>query len=154
MTDKQPDWASYSFGELTPARLYSIIKLRQEVFILEQTCLYRDLDDLDQDSHHLCAWQDSELYAYLRAVPPGLCYAESALSRIVVSPAARGMKLGGELVRRGIALNHQLWPGQDIRIGAQAHLQAFYRELGFVTDSDVYEEDGILHVKMLLQFTP
>jgi ElaA protein len=145
------DWQSYSFDQLDAGRLYTILQLRQKVFIVEQACVYNDLDGLDQDSMHLCAWHGERLLAYMRCLPPGLDYRESAMGRIVVSPDARGLKLGRELVRRGIQLNQSSWPGSGIRIGAQAYLEDFYRELGFVTDSDVYDEDGIPHIKMVLR---
>ncbi len=144
-------WQSYAFSELEVTELYSILALRQEVFILEQDCLYPDLDQLDQQSFHLCAWRENELLAYARCLPPGLDYSESAIGRIVVSPRARGLKLGRLLVEKSISFNLAAWPDSDIRIGAQAHLQDFYHGLGFATDSDVYDEDGIPHVKMLLR---
>ena len=152
MADTALFWQSGDFEKLSSQQLYRIMEMRQRVFVVEQDCVYRDLDNLDQQSHHLCAWQGDSLFAYLRALPPGLDYTESAIVCIVVSPDARGMNLGRELVRRGIELNRQLWPQDNIRIGAQAHLQTFYREFGFTTDSEVYDEDGIPHVKMLLRF--
>ena len=145
------DWQAYSFEELDTDRLYTILQLRQQVFIVEQSCTYNDLDGRDQDSFHFCAWRGEKLYAYMRCMPPGLDYAESAMGRIVVSPQARGLTLGTELVRRGIAFNLATWPGSGIRIGAQAYLESFYIDLGFETDGDVYDEDGIPHIKMILR---
>jgi ElaA protein len=151
MTQTDLNWKTYSFEELDANKLYQILRLRQLVFIIEQQCLYPDLDDLDQKSLHLCAWRDGELLAYLRSLPPGVDYVESALGRVVVGAQARGLKLGGELVKRGIALNQQTWPDSDIKIGAQAHLQEFYLDLGFESLGDEYLEDGIPHIKMLLR---
>jgi ElaA protein len=142
-------WRSTPFTGLTQIELYRVLQLRQQVFILEQQCFYADLDDLDQSSHHIGAWREGTLLAYLRCLPPGLSYSESALGRIVVSPAARGLSLGRELVGRGIEYNLVTWPGKGIRIGAQEYLEAFYNELGFTRDSDTYDEDGIPHIKML-----
>jgi ElaA protein len=142
-------WRSATFSGLTQQELYQVLQLRQQVFILEQECFYADLDDLDQRSHHIGAWRTGTLLAYLRCIPPGLSYSESALGRIVVSPAARGLSLGRELVRRGIDYNLTAWPGSGIRIGAQEYLETFYTELGFTRDSDVYDEDGIAHIKMV-----
>ncbi len=153
MTDSSIRWQASSLEDLGVNSLYQVLKLRQDIFIVEQNCIYSDLDGRDQDSIHLCGWHGSELFAYLRALPPGLDYAESSLGRIVVSPQARGMSLGRELVQRGVELNRERWPDHDLKIGAQAHLQKFYHEFGFETDSDVYDEDGIAHVKMLLRFT-
>ncbi len=149
MRTVQTTWQSASFEELDGARLYEILRLRQQVFVIEQACLYQDLDNLDQQAIHLCAWQGDQLLAYLRALPPGASYPQSSLGRIVVSPAARGRDLGRQVVQRGIALNLETWPGAGISIGAQAHLEPFYQSLGFETVSDVYDEDGIPHITML-----
>ncbi len=144
-------WQSPVFDDLTVGQLYEILRLRQQVFIIEQDCLYQDVDDLDQRGLHLGGWENGELLAYLRALPPGVSYPESSLGRIVVSPAARGRDLGREVVRRGIELNLATWPGAGITIGAQAHLEVFYQGLGFETVSDVYDEDGIPHITMRYQ---
>ncbi|MDJ0877548.1 MAG: GNAT family N-acetyltransferase [Halieaceae bacterium] len=143
-------WQAIDFDQLTPGNLYEILRLRQQVFGIEQDCLYQDLDGLDQQALHLCAWQADTLLAYLRALPPGVSYPESSLGRIVVSPEARGQDLGREIVRRGIELNRSTWPDTGICISAQAHLEAFYQSLGFATASGAYDEDGIPHIKMRL----
>lgn len=143
-------WHIASFNELGNDELYEALKLRQEVFAVEQDCVYQDVDGLDQQAIHIACWDLDTLLAYQRCLPPGLQEAESTLGRIVVAPAARGRDLGRELVRRGIRHNLQRWPGADIRIHAQAHLEKFYRELGFVTDSEAYLLDGIPHLEMLL----
>ena len=154
-------WQCAEFAELSAEQLYQVLKLRQDVFVLEQACLYPDLDNHDQQALHLCAWRDGELLGYLRALPPGgdalpggSAAAESTLGRVVVSPAARGLSLGRELMRRGISLNLETWPGAGICIGAQAHLQKFYTELGFEPLGDVYDDDGIPHIKMRYRETP
>lgn len=148
MRTVQITWQNPSFDGLGVDQLYDILHLRQQVFVIEQACLYQDLDNLDQQALHLCGYEDGALLAYLRALPPGVSYPQSSLGRIVVSPAARGRDLGREIVRRGIELNLATWPGSAIAIGAQAHLETFYNELGFVTASDVYDEDGIPHITM------
>lgn len=151
MNEHKIHWQSLDFEALDTHQLYRILHLRQQVFIVEQDCAYQDLDNLDQLSLHLCATRADDLLAYLRSVPPGLSYDESSLGRIVTSPGARGLKLGRELVRRGVALNFKTWPGSDIRIGAQAHLEKFYFEFGFESVTEPYDEDGIPHIKMLLR---
>lgn len=144
-------WFCQSFHDLDNHRLYAIIKLRQDVFVVEQDCVYADLDDLDQNSLHMGAvTADGDLLCYARCLPPGLSYSESSIGRIAVSESARGLKLGRELVSRSININREHWPGQDIKIGAQAHLEHFYNTLGFDTISEPYDEDGIMHIKMLL----
>ena len=144
------NWQTAHFDDFTAHNLYTVMRLRQEVFVLEQNCVYPDLDGLDLSADHILCWEDSELLAYLRCLKPGLCYPQSSIGRIVVAPTARGRDLGRELVTRGIAYNFQQWPDSDIRIGAQRYLEAFYASLGFVTDGEPYIEDGIEHVHMNL----
>ncbi len=141
-------WETLPFPELTTVRLYALLRLRQQVFVVEQHCAYLDIDDLDQQAMHLVGERGGELRAYLRCLPPGLAYPESALGRIVVCPTMRGQQLGAELVRRGIDHNLSRWPGHDIRINAQSHLQPFYASLGFVGEGGEYLEDGIPHRQM------
>ncbi|WP_116367962.1 GNAT family N-acetyltransferase [Parahaliea mediterranea] len=141
-------WEIKRFEALSLKELYAALQLRQAVFVVEQDCPYQDLDGLDQDALHLLCWRGDALLATLRCLPPGLSYAQSSLGRIVVSPEARGLKLGRELVQRGIDFNLAQWPSSGIRIGAQAYLLDFYTSLGFVSEGDEYLEDGILHVHM------
>lgn len=142
-------WQTCDFAGLDPSRLYAALRLRQEVFAVEQNCAYLDLDNLDQGAIHMLCWQEGRLVAYQRCLAPAAHYPESALGRVVVSAHARGRQLGRELVRRGISHNLGRWPGQGIRINAQAYLEAYYTDLGFVADGDVSSEDGIPHVQMV-----
>jgi ElaA protein len=144
-------WQTLSFTELTGTGLYAVLRLRQEVFVVEQNCAYLDLDNLDQHATHMLGMRDGELLAYQRCLPPGLSYPESSLGRIVVCPVVRGQQLGSVLVRRGIEHNLLRWPGSGIRISAQAHLQNFYATLGFVAEGNEYLEDNILHRQMRYQ---
>lgn len=143
-------WQTASFDDLSSRELYAALKLRQEVFAVEQTSLYVDPDGLDQAAIHIACWENQTLIAYQRCLPPGLQETESTLGRIVVAPEARGRDLGRKLVRKGIAHNLERWPQSDIRIHAQAHLENFYNELGFVTDGGIYDLDGIPHLEMVL----
>jgi len=138
-------WHDRAFAELTVAQLYAILALRERVFVVEQTCAYLEADGHDPPSRHLWAERDGAVVAYLRIVPAGEKFAEPSLGRIVTAPEVRGTGLGRELVRRGLAAA----PPGPIRIGAQAHLERFYGELGFVRASDVYDEDGIPHIEMV-----
>ncbi|TDG15610.1 GNAT family N-acetyltransferase [Seongchinamella unica] len=147
-------WQIAGFGELGNTELYEILKLRQEVFAVEQNCVYQDADGLDPQAIHIACWEGETLLAYQRCLPPGLQQPESALGRIVVAPSARGRNLGRELVRRGIAHNLEQWPAAAIRIHAQAHLERFYNDLGFATDSAPYQLDGIPHLEMVLARPP
>jgi ElaA protein len=141
-------WVEKSFTELLATELYRILALRQQVFIVEQQCLYRDVDDLDPHAHHLWRERDGEVMAYLRILPPGVAYPEASVGRVVTAPAARGSGLGRELVREGMARAWARYGQVALVISAQAYLERFYGELGFRRDSENYLEDGILHFKM------
>lgn len=138
-------WYERTFDELTTAQLYSIVQLRERVFVVEQNCAYLDADGLDLVSRHVWAERADHVAAYLRIVPAGLKFDEVSIGRVITAPEARGTGLGRELMRRGIAA----CGGAPIHIGAQAHLEKFYGEIGFARVSDVYDEDGIPHVEML-----
>jgi ElaA protein len=148
------DWQWSAYAALTKAELYAIIQQRQQVFILEQRCLYLDLDGLDLPSWHLLGWQghgnERELVAYLRCLPPGVRYPEPSLGRILTAQSVRGSGVGREIVARGIEHAERTFPGQPIRISAQFHLHAFYAQFGFVPISEPYDEDGIRHIDMRL----
>jgi len=141
-------WHTLSFHELGLEQLYAILQLRQEVFAVEQQCVYLDIDNRDQLSVHILCTGNDKLIAYLRCIPPGNARDESELGRIVVCPERRGANLGRELVRRGIEHNIVRWPTSDILISAQAHLQTFYNSLGFIAEGDEFLEDGIPHRRM------
>ncbi|MDP4788647.1 MAG: GNAT family N-acetyltransferase [Haliea sp.] len=144
------DWINTPFEALTSSELYCLLQLRQDIFVLEQACFYRDLDNFDAQSWHMRYVEDNQPLAYQRCLPPGLAYAESSLGRIAVPAAARGAGLGRELVQRGIEFNQGQWPDAGIAIGAQAYLRDFYASLGFVAKGHPYLEDGIFHVHMRL----
>ena len=143
-------WLTTDFDGLSSYQLYAALRLRQEVFAVEQNSIYVDTDGLDLQAIHMLYFENDELLAYQRCLPPGLQEKESTLGRIVVAPRARGRDLGRELVRRGIAHNLQRWQSSDIRIHAQAYLERFYTELGFATEGDVYDLDSIPHLEMVL----
>ena len=143
-------WQCAAFSELSAAQLYAILKLRSEVFVLEQNCVYQDIDGLDLECLHVIAWNDDrQVAAYLRVVPPGLKYAEVSLGRVVSSNAVRGTGIGKKLMANAMHLVEQNYPGQAVLIQAQSYLENFYRGFGFVTVSDVLMEDGIPHFMML-----
>lgn len=146
-------WRCLPFGALLPHTLYALLRLRAEVFVVEQACAFQDLDDADPACLHLLGEARSasgpHLLAYTRLVPAGLKYAEASIGRVVTAASTRGSGLGHALVRESVRQLHQLWGAQPIRIGAQAHLQGFYREHGFVPDGAIYVEDGIDHIEMI-----
>ena len=139
-----------SFQELSVDELYAILQLRNEVFALEQKCIYPDMDDKDQGSYHLMGMRDGRLLAYTRLMPPGLAYKEPSIGRVVTSPSIRRSGEGKLLMERSIEQISEKYPAQPIHIGAQLYLRDFYSSLGFVQCSDVYLEDGIEHIEMLL----
>lgn len=147
------EWQRSAFAGLSVDDLYCVLQKRQEVFILEQACIYEDVDGLDRGAHHLLGWHTvdgrRELGAYLRVLAPGAKYTEMSIGRVLTSKAARGSGIGRELLAEGIAYAESLHPGHRIRIGAQRYLEQFYAGFGFVTCSAPYDEDGIIHVDML-----
>lgn len=150
MNDQKIHWTLKRFDQLTPAEVYEILKLRQEVFILEQNCIYQDVDGLDQTSLHLSGRMNDELALYLRLVPPGRKFEEPSIGRIVVRQEYRGNRLGQKLVKRGLATIQNRYPKQTIRIEAQLYLESFYKRLGFETVSEEYDLDGIPHIQMVI----
>jgi ElaA protein len=138
-------WHDRAFEELTIDELYAIIALREQVFVVEQRCAYLDADGVDPRCRHLWAHDGGEIVAYLRLVPPGVRYDETSIGRVIVAQRMRGTGLGRELMRRGLATAGAV----PVRLGAQAHLEKFYTDLGFRRVSDVYDEDGIPHIQML-----
>ena len=141
-------WRMALFNQLSGTELYAILRLRQAVFVVEQHCVYLDLDNLDQVAAHLTCHDGERLLGYLRCLPPGSPYNESSLGRIVVAAPRRGHYIGRELVRRGLRHNLAQWPASDIVINAQSYLRDYYTALGFVAEGDEYDEDGIMHVRM------
>ena len=148
------NWRCLPFEGLSVTELYAVLQLRSAIFVVEQACVFQDMDGLDQGCHHLLG-QDAagHVLAYARLVPAGLAFAQASVGRVATSPAGRGRalgySLGHQLMARACAQLAALWGPQPIRIGAQSHLQAFYGQHGFVTDGPEYIEDGIPHVEML-----
>ena len=138
-----------NFSDFSPLELYELMQARVAVFIVEQQCLYQDLDGLDPKCQHLIM-RDSigALLAYARIVPPGLAYEEIAIGRVITTQAGRGKGLASQLMQAAIA-ECEAQGARRIRISAQAHLQKFYQSCGFTTASEPYDEDGIAHVEMV-----
>lgn len=138
-----------AFEELTVNELYDLLKLRSEVFVVEQNCVFLDQDDKDQKCHHLLLYAKGQLVAYSRLVPAGLSYSEMAIGRVITSQSARGKGLGRAVMELAIQHCHKLFRSGNIRIGAQTYAIDFYASLGFVTEGEPYDEDGIEHVEMI-----
>jgi ElaA protein len=182
-----PRWQWLAFGALSTTQLYSLLQLRSAVFVVEQNCVFQDMDGLDDRAMHLLGVRgavgsaqvkeepakragDTEqgalppgvsatradagqlpLVAYARCFPAGVVFPEASIGRVVTLPAARGDGLGHALMAQAILSLQQQWGAQPIRIGAQAHLQAFYEQHGFADVGKPYMEDGIPHIEMLRQ---
>ena len=146
-------WQWKRFADLAPAELYAILAARAEVFIVEQACTFLDLDGLDEHAWHLSGWAESDgartLAAYLRLIDPGRKYAEPSIGRVLTAAAFRNAGLGRAAMQEGLARAAMLHPGRPVRIGAQQRLERFYRDMGFDTVSEPYQEDNIAHVEML-----
>jgi ElaA protein len=145
------DWQYKPFKELTATELYHILQLRNEVFVVEQNAIYQDADNKDLVSYHLCGWDNKNLAAYARIIPPGVAFTEASIGRVSTSQAYRKLKLGRKLMELAIKHTLETYKVTTIRIGAQLYLQKFYTELGFVSCSEVYIEDNIQHVEMILK---
>jgi ElaA protein len=144
-------WTSKKFDELTPQELYAIMKLRSQVFVVEQNCVYLDADDKDPYCHHLMGTKKGSLLAYTRIVPPGVSYVEPSIGRVVTSPSARKNGFGRTLMLKSIERLYELFGRMPIKIGAQLYLKKFYESFAFIPCSDIYLEDGIEHIEMLLK---
>jgi ElaA protein len=149
--EEQISFATKWFGELTAQELYDALTLRQQVFCVEQNCVYNDCDGADPLAAHLLGRAPSgELVAYARLFACGIKYSEASIGRVVTSLSARRTGIGRALMVRAIVDTRRLAPGATIRIGAQRYIERFYASLGFVVASEPYLEDGIPHVEMLL----
>ncbi len=142
-------WTCKYFDELTPHELYALIHLRNEVFVVEQHCVFQDADNLDQVCYHLMGFHRAELAACTRLVPAGIAYDEISIGRVATSPKYRGHGAGKVLMQKSIEECYRLFGEQDIKIGAQLYLKKFYESFGFVQCSKLYDEDGIDHIKMI-----
>ena len=144
-------WICKPFDELLVSELYAVLKLRSEVFVVEQNCVFLDADNKDQASFHLMGWEQDVLIAYTRLVPPGVAYEEASIGRVVTALTARHSGSGRQLMQESIKLCKKMFGNNAIRIGAQLYLKEFYSSLGFVPTGGIYPEDGIEHIQMLLR---
>jgi ElaA protein len=147
------EWQWSAYEELSRDDLYAILARRQEVFVIEQQCIYPDMDGIDPHAFHLMGWGGAdgkrELLAYLRCVHPGIKYDEVSLGRVLSAPAARGTGIGRAMMAEALRHAERVYPGQAIRISAQLYLEKFYAGFGFVSVGAPYDEDDIPHIEML-----
>ncbi len=137
------------FNELSTEELYKILRLRSEVFVVEQDCVYQDVDNKDQKALHVVGEKDGEIVAYTRIFKPGDYFDNVSIGRVVVSQDQRKYGLGKQIMQASLAAIDQKFPNKAIEISAQSYLLKFYTELGFNAFGEEYLEDGIPHRRML-----
>lgn len=142
-------WSLKKFSELTNHEIYKILKLRNEIFIVEQSCPYMDCDGKDEESYHLFAEDGEDIIAYLRIIKKGIIYDDVAIGRVCVNKKYRKNNLGREMILRAISFIENELKEKKIKIQAQSYLYDFYKSLGFNEISDTYLEDGISHIDMI-----
>ncbi|ALN59864.1 GNAT family N-acetyltransferase [Lysobacter yananisis] len=145
-------WQAKRYADLSLDELYELLQLRSQVFVIEQDCVYLDPDGKDRhpEAVHLMGRAgDGRLAAYLRILPAGLSYPQVSFGRVLTAAEFRGQRLGGPLLEAALIEIERRWPGADIQIGAQSHLQAYYGRYGFEPASEPYVEDGIPHIDLL-----
>lgn len=143
------DWIAKTFEQLTSHELYQLLRARVDVFVVEQQCAYREIDDVDQASIHLFLEDKGEILAYARIIPKGVLYYRMSIGRILVPQAYRGNDYGRQLLTTAIDWIEHNWEKQEIMLHAQVYLRDFYQSFGFEVVTDVYLEDGIPHVDMV-----
>ncbi len=140
-----------TFKELNFDELYEILQLRAEIFVVEQNCVYNDLDGLDKSAVHQFIKKNNEIVAYSRLLKPGTRFSEYSIGRVVVKQSERGTGLGIELMNEAKNFILREWKATKIKISAQKYLRKFYEDLGFEVVTDEYLEDGIPHFGMIFQ---
>lgn len=143
------EYITRHFTELTTSELYQILRLRNEVFVVEQMCLYQDIDGKDLGAYHVLGYGDETLAAYTRLLAPGISYPEVSIGRVIVAEAFRGSGIGKQLMEESVQRCYELFGNLPIRICAQTHLVDFYRTVGFVPVTDSFDHEGIPHTEML-----
>ena len=144
------DWQDLHHSDLSVSQLYALLQLRCAVFVVEQNCPYQDIDgdDLEGENRHILGWHNGTLVAYARILKSDDELQPVVIGREIVSEALRGEKIGQQLMSKALESCTRRWPEKPIYLGAQAHLQNFYGQFGFIPVTDIYEEDGIPHIGM------
>ena len=144
------DWQDLHHSDLSVSQLYALLQLRCAVFVVEQNCPYQDIDgdDLEGENRHILGWHNGTLVAYARILKSDDELQPVVIGRVIVSEALRGEKIGQQLMSKALESCTRRWPEKPIYLGAQAHLQNFYGQFGFIPVTDIYEEDGIPHIGM------
>ena len=140
-----------NFQELTTQELYDLLQLRSEVFVVEQDCVYQDVDGKDQKALHILGFKNDEIVAYTRVFKPGYYFDEASIGRVVVAKKERQYKYGYDIMKASIEAIKKHFNETKIKISAQVYLKQFYNNLGFIIIGKEYLEDDIPHVAMLLE---
>lgn len=138
-----------SFDELSKKELYELLQLRSEVFVVEQDCVYRDIDGKDDRALHVMGWEDGKLVAYARCFRSGDYFDKAAIGRILVRENYRKLGYGHKITQASIDAIKRIYKADTIMISAQTYLVIFYECHGFKTTGDRYMEDGIPHIAMI-----
>ena len=138
-----------TFEELSITELYQLLRLRSAVFVVEQDCVYQDIDNKDQKALHVLGLKNGKLVAYTRMFKPGDYFENASIGRVVVSEEQRKYGYGKQIMQVSMAALAQRFPKSSIEISAQKYLLKFYTALGFTATGDEYLEDGIPHVRMI-----
>lgn len=147
-------WTCKHYDELTKQEFHQILKVREEVFIIEQNCVYQDIDHKDIDSYHLCIYHQNELIAYSRIIPLGISYENYiSIGRVLSILPYRKNGTGRFLMQKTMQSSKDLFPNTPIKISAQKYLKAFYESFGFVYTGKEYLEDNIPHIEMIYRET-
>lgn len=137
-----------AYKDLSVDELYEALKLRSAVFVVEQKCLYQDMDDKDKKAFHVLGYAGNDLKAYARILPQGISYKEASIGRVITSLDNRRKGAGRELMQEAIQQTLTIFKTKEIVISAQYYLLKFYRDLGFVEEGEIYPEDDIPHIQM------
>lgn len=149
MQTKSLNFKVKSYRELTRDELYELLQLRAEVFVVEQDCVYQDIDGKDDIALHVLGYKDKELVAYTRIFPPNTYFEYASIGRVVVRALERKHKYGYDLMKKSIEATENAYDTTTIKISAQTYLKSFYNNLGFKEVGEGYLEDGIPHIGMI-----
>ena len=138
-----------TFEELGLHELYELLQLRAEVFVVEQDCVYQDIDRKDQKALHVLGFEGKNLVAYTRLFPPGVYFDEAAIGRVVVREGHRKKSYGHEILKASVKAIEERYKTEKIKLSAQTYLTKFYESHGFIQTGEGYLEDGIPHIAMI-----
>ncbi len=140
-----------TFGELQVEELYKLLQLRSDIFVVEQDCIFLDPDDRDQEALHVLGWEGTELVGYARIFGPGDYFEQASIGRVAVKKTFRGRGLGIQVMQASINAVKERFGREEVTLSAQKYLEEFYRDLGFKREGEDYLEDGIPHLRMVLE---